>query len=155
MGTPGKRSYTLTTRTIKKADGTTDIQECIVVDYSKVTNEDRLIIDSYIKAGRVVKKRRTPGNGLTKKAMREYIEAQKDEELKAEFEKEAEANNRNYMKLKAWFEDKFPAYYREMELKEAEAKATKKAQKEEAIKKVESKLNQKKATKPKEAEAKK
>ena len=135
-----KKNYSLTKRTIKKSNGTTDTQDCIVVDMKKLTKEEKEIVQMYVQAGYKVVKRRVPGNGVKKADIKKYIEEKGNKEQKDEFKRREKDK---FILLRKWFFEQFPAYERELELKAEEEKEQLEQKKVEAIENIEKEYKEK------------
>lgn len=98
-------SYKLTERAKKNKNGdVVGTEKCIIAEYTKLSIEDKAIVDVYVKNGYHLysPKKKKAGKGLTKEKMIAHLKEIGDEEGLKELEKKVKAKE-NFMKLTSWY----------------------------------------------------
>lgn len=105
-------NYKFTKRTIKDKDGNKKGEiDCLIVDYEKLTANEKGIVEMYLKAGYKVfakTNKKKSGKGLTKEKMEAYLKENSETGLK-EFQTKVK-NKENFMKITSWFKNNYPNY---------------------------------------------
>lgn len=98
-------SFKLTERAKKNKEGVVvGTERCIIAEYSKLSIEDKEIVDVYVKNGYhlYAPNKKKVGKGLTKDKMKAYLKEIGDEEGLKELDKKVKEKE-NFMKITSWY----------------------------------------------------